>query len=88
MNTDYLFTSNRLGFRNWLALATEGAKACLEYADKHLNLPQIFSIASQLNENSIKVMDKIGMRYLRNFEHPNLIEHPKLKNCVVYLKRF
>ena len=66
--------------------ATEGAKACLEYADKNLNLPQIFAIASQINKNSIKVMDKIGMRYLRNFEHPSLIENPRLKNCVVYSK--
>ena len=68
MNTDYLFTSNRLGFRNWVDTD--------------------FTIASQLNENSIKVMDKIGMQYLRNFEHPNLIEYPRLKNCVVYCKRF
>ena len=71
-----------------MRVATEGAKACLEYAETHLNLPQIFAIASQINKNSIKVMDKIGMRYLRNFEHPSLIENPRLKNCVVYSKHF
>ena len=79
----------RLSNEHWSkGYATEGAKACLEYAGKLLKLPQIFAIASQINENSIKVMDKIGMRYLRNFDHPNLLEHPRLKNCVVYCKSF
>ena len=79
----------RLSKEYWSkGFATEGAKACLTYADKNLNLPQIFAIASQINKNSIKVMDKIGMQYLRNFEHPSLIENPRLKNCVVYCKHF
>lgn len=67
-------------------LATEGAKACLEYAQNKLKLPLIYAVASQVNEKSIKVMDKIGMRYRKNFEHPNLLDDNGLKDCVLYYK--
>ena len=78
----------RLNKMHWnKGLATEGAKACLEYARKNLNLPLIYAVASQVNENSIKVMNKIGMRYRKNFEHPNLLNDNRLKDCVLYDKK-
>jgi len=67
-------------------LATEGAKACLKYARNSLQLPLVYAVASQVNENSIKVMYKIGMHYSKNFEHPNLIDDKSLKDCVLYYK--
>ena len=64
--------------------ATEGAKACLEYAKQNLNLPEIFSVASMVNLNSIRVMEKIGMSFVKNFDHPRLKHSASLKTCVLY----
>jgi RimJ/RimL family protein N-acetyltransferase len=64
--------------------ATEGAKACLEYAKQELNIPEIFAVASKVNLNSINVMEKIGMSYVKNFEHPGLKHNARLKTCVLY----
>lgn len=64
--------------------ATEGAKACLEYAKQHMNLPEIFAVAPKVNLNSIRVMEKIGMSFVKNFEHPGLQHNASLKTCVLY----
>lgn len=77
----------RLNKRYWYkGYATEGAAACIEHAKTSLNLPEIYAVASQINKPSIRVMEKIGMHYLRNFEHPLLIDDQRLKNCVLYSK--
>lgn len=64
--------------------ATEGAKACLDFANKHLKLPQIYAVSPSINKNSIKVMENIGMSFVKNFDHPGLKYHASLKNCVLY----
>lgn len=64
--------------------ATEGAERCLEYAFKELQLKEIFSIAPAINTPSIQVMKKIGMTPLRNFKHPQLLDHSDLEECVCY----
>lgn len=64
--------------------ATEGATACLGYGFDKLNLKSIYSVAPKSNEKSIHVMEKIGMTKLRDFEHPKLVDYPKLKDCVLY----
>lgn len=77
----------RLDKRYWFkGYATEGAAACITHAKTNLNLPEIYAVASQINKTSIRVMEKIGMQYLRNFEHPLLIKDERLKNCVLYTK--
>jgi ribosomal-protein-alanine N-acetyltransferase len=45
-------------------LATEAAQALLEYAFGPLSLPQIDSAAASDNPASVRVMEKLGMRYL------------------------
>ncbi len=67
--------------------ATEGAKACLQYAFETLELPTIISIASHVNIPSINVMKKIGMKRVGDFEHPKLIDFPNIKDCVCYRQR-
>lgn len=67
-------------------LATEGAKACLAYAFEHLELEDIYSVAPKINKNSIAVMEKIGMKYLKGFEHPKLLDDVRLKTCTIYHK--
>ena len=65
-------------------LATEGALQCLSYAQTQLGLDQIFAMAPKTNSASIQVMDKIGMRFIKEFEHPKLQSHPNLRACVLY----
>lgn len=65
-------------------LATEGAEACLAYARSQSSIEEIYSIATKINTPSIRVMEKIGMKYRESFLHPRLIDHPKLIDCVLY----
>jgi len=65
-------------------LATEGALESIRYANDHLQLKRIYSMASKINSKSIKVMKKIGMTYIKDFEHPKLQENPTLKECVLF----
>lgn len=75
----------RLGKAHWhQGLATEGAKRCLQYAFEDLALPKIYAIAPAINQPSIQVMQKIGMQFQYNFEHPALVGDDRLVNCVLY----
>lgn len=62
-----------IGFRfnreNWnKGLATETAKKCLEFGFDNLNLKVIVGRAMKENKASIKVLEKIGMTFLKNFD--------------------
>jgi len=46
--------------------ATEAAKACLEYGFTKLQMKEIVGRASLENQASIKVLEKIGMRFWKN----------------------
>ncbi len=65
-------------------LATEGARAALGFGLQVLKLPKIISVAVRANKPSIKVMEKIGLKKLGNFQHPLLADYPELKSCVAY----
>ena len=65
-------------------LATEGALACINYAKNNLELKRVFSMASKTNTKSIKVMEKIGMSYIKEFDHPKLTDSIALKSCVLF----
>ncbi|SEM13170.1 Protein N-acetyltransferase, RimJ/RimL family [Aquimarina amphilecti] len=64
--------------------ATEGANACLKYGFEHLELKKIYSVASEININSIAVMKKIGMQQIKTFNHPKLVNSPNLVSCVLF----
>ncbi len=64
--------------------ATEGAKACLEYAFTTLKLDKVCAMAPVVNLKSIEVMKKNGMHYVANFIHPVLENDERLKECVLY----
>lgn len=64
--------------------ATEGAKACLHYAFHQLNIKRIISVAPIINVPSIAVMQKIGMRKVKEFKHPLLKAYQNLENCVLF----
>jgi len=70
-----------IGFRffekHWnKGFATESAKACIKYGFENLNLKTIIGRAMKENVASIKVLEKLGMNYEKEFdfdEHLGLI---------------
>ena len=70
--------------------ATEGAKAVLNFAFNQLKLEEIVSFTAVLNQPSINVMKRIGMKLDLNgeFNHPRVEVGHKLERHVLYrLKR-
>ena len=75
----------RISSKEWnKGYATEGAIRCLEYANEFLKLEKIVSIAPKINEKSERVMEKIGMEKVLEFEHPLLINDERLRDCLLY----
>ncbi len=64
-------------------LATEAAKAVLEIAKKN-RLTKLCSFTAKHNAPSERVMQKIGMTKVGEFEHPNLSTVSPLRTHVLY----
>ncbi len=64
--------------------ATEGALQCLNYAFVQLKLSEIISVAPQINIPSITVMERIGMKKIKEFNHPLLSAFQEIEKCVLY----
>ncbi len=63
-----------LASRYWKkGYATEAANASLYYAFKILALDRIIALAKPENSASLRVIQKIGMHYIRNAEYWNII---------------
>ena len=54
--------------------ATEAARAALEYGFRHAGLEEIVSYTWTENAASLRVMEKLGMRRVRQFEHAGLAQ--------------
>ena len=75
----------RLDDKYWnKGYATEGAKACLEYGFKNLNLDTIYSFTAEINKPSENVMKKIGLKKVGEFKHPKVGDGNPLKPHVLY----
>ncbi|WP_456441287.1 GNAT family N-acetyltransferase [Psychroserpens sp.] len=75
----------RLKKRAWgNGYATEGAKKCLEFAFKELNLEKIISVFTEKNTKSEHIMKKIGMDKIGEFNHPKLKDYPEYEKCICY----
>lgn len=62
-----------IGFRFFehfwnLGFATESAKACIDYGFVKLNLKTIVGRAMKENSASVKVLEKIGLQHVRDFD--------------------
>jgi len=68
-------------------MATEGAKRCLEYGFEKLQLPEIYSFTAVPNVRSEKVMQKIGMQKIGEFDHPVLEKGHALERHVLYCSK-
>ncbi|MHA7058933.1 GNAT family N-acetyltransferase [Aquimarina sp. M1] len=69
-----------------LGFATEGAKACLDFGFRTIGLNDIYSVAPAVNIKSELIMKKIGMKKVKTFKHPKLLNDKRLVNCVLYHK--
>ena len=64
-------------------LATEAAKEVLKLA-KQKGLTRLYSFTAKQNSPSERVMQKIGMKKVGEFEHPNLSSDSPLRTHVLY----
>ena len=61
--------------------ATEGAKACLDFAKNQVKLDRVYAFTTVSNTPSEQVMIKSGMTYVKNFNHPLVPkDHPLLEH--------
>lgn len=68
--------------------ATEGAKANLQYEFEELGFEDIYSFTADINQPSKHVMRKIGMEFVKEFDHPRLVEDsPSRKNILFRIQR-
>jgi [ribosomal protein S5]-alanine N-acetyltransferase len=58
--------------------ATESAAAVMEYGRSTLRIPRIVAITSPDNEESIRVLSKIGLRFDKMIRMPNSTEDSRL----------
>ena len=65
-------------------LATEGAKRCLEYGFDDLGFEEVFSFTATLNKRSERIMQKIGMSKIGEFDHPKIEKGHRLERHVLY----
>ncbi len=83
--TPYIDIGWRIEKKHWnKGFATEGAKACLNYAFENLKVESIYAIAPKINKKSEAIMRKIGMQKIVEFKHPKLAENKLLEECIVY----
>jgi RimJ/RimL family protein N-acetyltransferase len=76
----------RLAREHWgHGYATEAARAALEFGFHRLGLERIVAFAIPANTRSVRVMEKLGMRYSGEFAHPLLAEGHRLRRHVLYL---
>ncbi|MDI4643672.1 GNAT family N-acetyltransferase [Cohnella hashimotonis] len=64
--------------------ATEGATACLQYGFNELGFNDIYSFTAEVNKPSENVMRKIGMRFVRTFNHPKVEEDSPIRKHVLF----
>ncbi len=75
----------RLAFDFWgKGYATEAAKGLIEYGFSELNLGEIVSFTVIGNKRSSAVMERLGMTYEGEFDHPGLPPENPLRRHALY----
>jgi RimJ/RimL family protein N-acetyltransferase len=75
----------RLAFRRWgHGYATEAARVAIRYGFEEAELDEIVSFTVPANRRSIAVMERLGMTYAGEFEHPRLPPGHRLRRHVLY----
>lgn len=77
----------RLAVPYWnQGLATEAANAVIDLAFRQLGIEELVSFTVPANIRSRRVMEKLGMTYDGEFDHPRLPEGHALRRHVLYRK--
>lgn len=75
----------RIGYDYWnQGYVTEAAKGCLAYAKDNKLFDKVFSFTAVQNKRSERVMQKIGMQKIKEFDHPNVQDGHWLQQHVLY----
>jgi len=75
----------RLKKESWgRGYATEGASACLRHGFQTLGLDKVYSFTADVNTPSKRVMAKIGMHFVKYFDHPRVAKDSPLCKHVLY----
>ena len=75
----------RFGKEFWgRGYATEGALRCLEYGFEVLGFEEVYSFTATLNNRSERVMQKIGMTKVGEFDHPKIEKGHILERHLLY----
>lgn len=64
--------------------ATEAAQACLDFAFQQAGLSEVYSFTSLLNQPSQKVMQKLGMEFVKEFDNEKVPADSSLYRHVLY----
>ena len=76
----------RLRKESWgMGYATEGALACLQFGNGLEGMDRIYSWTAVLNRKSERIMQKIGMKFVTQFDHPLLKADSPLRPHVLYV---
>jgi ribosomal-protein-alanine N-acetyltransferase len=54
--------------------ATEAGKAFVDYAFNEMKVEALYAYADEGNENSRKILEKLGLRYVNSFEYEEELE--------------
>ncbi len=85
INGEFIEIGWRLNKDFWnKGLCTEGALACIHYGFYTLNIKEIYSFTSKLNLPSKRVMEKLGMNFVKDFNHPRVHETSPLYPHVLF----
>jgi RimJ/RimL family protein N-acetyltransferase len=75
----------RLAFAHWgRGYATEAARLALAYGFAEAGLEEIVSFTVPANRRSLAVMERLGMAYAGEFDHPRVPEGHALRRHVLY----
>ena len=78
----------RLARAHWgQGFAPEAAREVVRFAFEDLGLDELVSFTYVGNTNSRRVMEKIGMRFEREFDHPSLPEGHRIRRHALYTLR-
>ena len=73
----------RLAAARWgCGYATEAARAVLDVGLRQV--PEVVSFTAVANERSVRVMQRLGLRRVREFDHPRDDMPPRLRRHVLY----
>ena len=69
--------------------ATEAAQACLDFAFQQAGLSEVYSFTSLLNLPSQKIMQKLGMEFVKEFDNEKVpVDSPLYRHVLYRIKNF